>query len=642
MDSELVTKTVDQQPEIAVLTDDDWVVAQKADGGLMGKVRASSLRNGGLREELEGGAIGRVIYLDAFPYYAKGNYDPLTEEGDDDTAVIAAAMMSGATTIYATPGKKYKVTSLPVPHVNLEYFGAEGPFEIHAGAGLNSKALPLFPGQFYKLENLHLWSRGDGSDGFATIGISSDSAALLTLAGIRTSGFSGYGVRIRACVKARIRDCVFNVDGGSPGVGLGLLPLGAAPCTTVNIDDSYLLGGRNALRAEDVVGLHINLPAIELAGDAGVGAAANGAAHLERCSGTIIGDYYEGNVRDWVMRDCRMVGINTVFKAGETSASIVEYSAMPFADRGFTRIGSNSADVRYLNGDPTTGGDLLIQSTGGKTGFGTASPDSILHVVAGAGASAAGLRIGFNNTSVNYYDANSHNFRGSASNDLMLVDSTAIRPGNDNTIKGGSASNRFSELFAGNGAINTSDVREKSAFRAMSDAEYAAALEIEGELGFFFWLQSVEDKGDLAREHFGVGAQIAWQIMARHGLVDALDDGMPGLTPYGFLCFDQWDDEYQPVVVIEYEEHVFEQRERDGRDEEGRPRWVIKEVVERVPLPRETGEMKLVRAAGNRFGIRPDQLALFLLAAQSRRQRAMDERIATLESKSDPSPAGAS
>src|SRR3546814_17448576 len=67
------------------------------------------------------------------------------------------------------------------------------------------------------------------------------------------------------------------------------------------------------------------------------------------------------------------------------------------------------------------------------------------------------------------------------------------------------------------------------------------------ELGFFQWIEAVDEKGPRrARYHYGVRAQRVWAIMAKHGLVDPIsEDGRPGKTRYAFLCFDDWEDEFE-------------------------------------------------------------------------------------------------
>lgn len=174
--------------------------------------------------------------------------------------------------------------------------------------------------------------------------------------------------------------------------------------------------------------------------------------------------------------------------------------------------------------------------------------------------------------------------RGVSFATMMVVTATLIRPGNDNACSLGQAANRWSTVFAGTGTINTSDAREKTWRGTMTEAERAAAIEIAAELGFFQWNEAIEQKGaDRARIHFGVRAQRVWEIMAAHGLVDPIRDGRPGRTPYAFLCFDRWEDQWE---------------DQPGEDEAGKPL-----------APR------LAVAAGSQFGVRHDQLTMFLLSA---------------------------
>jgi hypothetical protein len=168
---------------------------------------------------------------------------------------------------------------------------------------------------------------------------------------------------------------------------------------------------------------------------------------------------------------------------------------------------------------------------------------------------------------------------------LVIEAAGNTRPGADNSLSLGTASFRWSQLFAGTSTINTSDERDKVWRGPLNDDEKAAARAVMGELGFFQWSDAVEEKGEDARLHFGVRAQRVWAIMAEHGLVDPIDrDGRPGKTPYAFLCFDEWDDFYEDVPV----------KGEDGEEE----------VTER----------RLTQPAGHRYGLRLDQLSLFLIA----------------------------
>lgn len=117
-----------------------------------------------------------------------------------------------------------------------------------------------------------------------------------------------------------------------------------------------------------------------------------------------------------------------------------------------------------------------------------------------------------------------------------------INPTSDNANSLGLAGNRWSVIYAGTGTIDTSDEHMKAWRGALTAAELAAAKAIVGELGIYRWLDAVEAKGPDARLHFGARAQRVWAIMAEHGLVDPIGpDGKPGKTPYAFLCWDEWE-----------------------------------------------------------------------------------------------------
>lgn len=170
----------------------------------------------------------------------------------------------------------------------------------------------------------------------------------------------------------------------------------------------------------------------------------------------------------------------------------------------------------------------------------------------------------------------------------------AFFPSTDNAHPLGGASNRPSVLWAATNVISTSDAREKTWRSLPTQAELAAARRIASELGFYQWNDAIAEKGEEgARLHFGARAQSVWAIMADEGLIDTIAEGVTPSSRYAFLCYDEW-----PEVDAVAEK----------RDEEGN---ITVEAVE----PRE---------AGNRFGIRPDQLALFLIAAQEARLAALE------------------
>ena len=108
-----------------------------------------------------------------------------------------------------------------------------------------------------------------------------------------------------------------------------------------------------------------------------------------------------------------------------------------------------------------------------------------------------------------------------------------VRPITNNTASLGISGARWTEVFAVNGVINTSDKNKKEQIASLSNKELAAW----GKINYckFKMKAAVLAKGDKARWHIGVIAQDIESAFASEGL-NAFD--------YGLLCFDEWEDEY--------------------------------------------------------------------------------------------------
>lgn len=139
----------------------------------------------------------------------------------------------------------------------------------------------------------------------------------------------------------------------------------------------------------------------------------------------------------------------------------------------------------------------------------------------------------------------------------------AFHPETNNTWKLGAAGALWSEVYAANGTINTSDARSKEQVRELTQAEKAVARRLKNLICIFKFVDAVKQKGDDARNHIGVLAQDVQKAFADEGL-DA--------HKYGVFCYDEWDDEI----------------DADG---------------------------KVQRKGGNSYGVRYDQLWAFIIAA---------------------------
>jgi hypothetical protein len=182
-------------------------------------------------------------------------------------------------------------------------------------------------------------------------------------------------------------------------------------------------------------------------------------------------------------------------------------------------------------------------------------------------AASTGVAAGI--VSANYYIATKDN-AGNLVESLVVQSDHNIRSGVDNTYSCGTGAYRWSEIYAGSGTINTSDGREKTSITGLSDVEKVVSQKLKGLIKKYQFTHAVQKKGaDVARIHFGVIAQEVIATFKSEGL-DALR--------YGIVCYDEWDE---------------------------------------IPEIRDENNNVICKykAAGNRYGIRYDELLVFIIAS---------------------------
>lgn len=161
---------------------------------------------------------------------------------------------------------------------------------------------------------------------------------------------------------------------------------------------------------------------------------------------------------------------------------------------------------------------------------------------------------------------------------LYASPTQSFHPTTDNVLSLGRAGNRWTQVFAATGTINTSDANAKQQIRNLSDAEKAVAVRLKGLIKAFKFNEAVAQKGDSARIHVGVIAQEVQQAFAAEGL-DA--------NQYGIFCYDKWDDEFKTHEA---------ELDKDGN--------IIKPQ-----------RIEKIRSAGESYGVRYEELLAFLIAA---------------------------
>ncbi|MBD9641911.1 tail fiber domain-containing protein [Ensifer sp. ENS07] len=126
------------------------------------------------------------------------------------------------------------------------------------------------------------------------------------------------------------------------------------------------------------------------------------------------------------------------------------------------------------------------------------------------------------------HDGSPMTLRGGDS--AVNVASGVIGPSIDNDMSCGSAEFRWQQLFAATGTIYTSDDREKQQIASID----TRILDAWGDVEFvqFKFNEAVERKGDSARVHFGLAAQMVERVFRSHGI-----------DPFaiGLLCCSDWE-----------------------------------------------------------------------------------------------------
>jgi len=226
----------------------------------------------------------------------------------------------------------------------------------------------------------------------------------------------------------------------------------------------------------------------------------------------------------------------------------------------FWRIDNSDSDNLKLDSNGTTrmtitsDGNLLVGKT--TTAFGTAGVRAIfngqLQATATSNEPLALNRLSSDGAIADFYKDSTKvgsigviSSRPYISTDYgsdsgLRFDSAFIAPctttgsGRDNAIDLGDAGNRFDDIYATNGTIQTSDQNEKQDIEALSEAEQRVAVAAKGLLRKFRWIDSVEEKGDDARIHFGIIAQDLQAAFEAEGL----DAGR-----YAMFINSNWTDE---------------------------------------------------------------------------------------------------
>ena len=200
---------------------------------------------------------------------------------------------------------------------------------------------------------------------------------------------------------------------------------------------------------------------------------------------------------------------------------------------------------------------------------------------------------------------------------LLIDPSGHFLAGTDNTQTLGGASNRWSVVFAGTGAINTSDEREKTDIGEIPEAWLDAWADVEWRRFKFV---------GRVRWHIGLVAQQVHAAFAAHD-IDAFEIGL--------CCYDEWEEESEPIfeTVTKTRKTLTTQYVEAGVNENGQKLFIAQdvEIDEEYEESVDTGETKVTKPAGDRWGLRENECQAIEAAYKRRELSRMEARLAALE-----------
>lgn len=200
------------------------------------------------------------------------------------------------------------------------------------------------------------------------------------------------------------------------------------------------------------------------------------------------------------------------------------------ADTGKTSISKFIGDLGLLKSESITG-------TSGASIVGTHSGSSVQQEL-------DSLSNSFQTLSGNYFFSSSGNEIGTNVTSVALSPSqrnygiqisapaSSFSPKTDNLLSNGTNTLRWSQVYAVNSVISTSNKKKKTNLRQISIAETRAFYEIGKLDSVWQWLAKYTSEKGSARIHSGPTVQDAIKVMLKHGL---------DWTKYSAFCYDSWE-----------------------------------------------------------------------------------------------------
>ena len=308
--------------------------------------------------------------------------------------------------------------------------------------------------------------------------------------------------------------------------------------------------------------------------------------------------------------DSGYIGFNDT--ASASMQGFIQYNHngdyMAFAPNGSEKVRIDSSGIllvgKTASAENTAGTELnangyaLFVRDGGRVAmFNRTSSDGEVVRIAKNGTTVGQLKVtDGDNFSIDCTSTNHSGLTFGTANILPRVGGA----NNDGNVDLGGGSNRFLNIYATNGTIQTSDETEKQDIASLTSAEITAAKVISKLFKTFKWRDRVSEEGDAARTHTGVIAQEVQTAMTDAGL-NAAD--------YAFWCSDTW---WEADETYTDDEGAEQTRTRQYHVEDEAPEGATQRT---------------------RLGVRYPELLAFVGAATEQRLADIETRLTALEAE---------
>ncbi|MEI7112768.1 phage tail fiber domain-containing protein [Serratia sp. TMDUHS_CL] len=210
----------------------------------------------------------------------------------------------------------------------------------------------------------------------------------------------------------------------------------------------------------------------------------------------------------------------------------------------------------------------------------------------------------------------------------VFVSPSTFSPGSDSSMSCGNGAQKWTQVYAVNGSINTSDATHKTLPRQPTQSELDAFYEISNLPWVWQWLSKYAIEGDDARLHSGPTVQAAIEVIGRYGL---------DWTDYSCFCYDSWPEQEEVIRTWDATPAVYETVPARAAVVNDDGVTIEPEIPEHQVIVSDAVEAgsEIIQEyipAGGVYSFRKDELALWMIRAVISKQISLADRVSKIES----------